>query len=51
VTVPVTVEYAVMVGEEDELVARSQRLGDSDIPRPGGSAVGLQDDVLYVAIG
>jgi hypothetical protein len=50
VTVPATVEYAVVVREEDQLVASGKRLGDRDISRPGRSAVGLQHDVLDVAI-
>ena len=48
--VPVPVEYAVMIREEDQLVASGQRLGDRDISRPGRSAVGFQHDVLDVAI-
>jgi hypothetical protein len=39
-----------MIREKDEIVTGGQRLGDRHIPRPGGSAVGFQHDVLDVAI-
>ncbi len=48
-TMPVTVKYAVVVCEEDELVTFAQRLGDADIPRSGRSAVCLQGHVFHVA--
>jgi hypothetical protein len=49
-TMPITVEYAVMICEKDKLLARSQRLGDRDISGPGRTAVGFQHDVLEIAI-
>lgn len=49
-TVPVTVEYAVMIREEDKFVTSGQRPGNGDIPRPSRSAVRLQNDVIDVAI-
>ncbi len=47
-TMPVTVKYAVVVCEEDELVTFAQRLGDGDIPRSGGPAVCSQGDVFQI---
>lgn len=49
-TVPITVEYAVMVREEDEFVAGGQRLGDGYIPRPRGPAICLQSQMLHIAV-
>jgi len=51
VTMPITVEDAIMVCEEKELVTGGQCLGDGDISCPRGPAVGRQDHVLHVAIG
>ncbi len=49
-TVPVTVEYAVVVREEEELVTCGQRLGDGDISRPCRSAVCLQGHMFDIAV-
>ncbi len=45
---PVAVEYAVMVSEEDEFVACGQCLGDGNISRPSRPAVLLQDHVINI---
>jgi len=50
VFMPVTIEYAVMVCEEEELVTCGQRLGDGDIPCPCRSAVCLQCHVFDIAV-
>lgn len=47
---PVTVEDAVVVGEEDKLVTRGECLGNGNIPCPRRPAVALQDDVLDSAV-
>lgn len=47
---PVTVEYAVMVREEDQLVTRGQCLGNGDVSRSCRSSVCLHGDVFHVAV-
>ena len=49
-TMPVRVEYAVMVGEEDELMTCGQRLGDGDIPGSRRSTVCLQGHIFDIAV-
>ncbi len=47
---PVAVEDAVVVGEENELMALGQCLGYSDVPRPRRSTVRWQDHVFDIAV-
>lgn len=50
VTMPVSVEYAIMVREEDELMTCGERLGYGDIPSPSRPAVRLQHYVFDIVV-
>jgi hypothetical protein len=50
VTVPVTIKHAVVIGEEDKVVPRSQRLDDRSVPGPRGSAIAYELDVLNFVV-
>ena len=50
VTMPITIENAIVVCKEDEVIARGQGFGDGDVPRTCWSAVLFQDDMLDIAV-